>query len=46
MRLITGIVLHNVLAADLRQGLQMMKYATNHPWRFSNYKFAYFVGLL
>ena len=45
-RFICGIVLHVSLSAELQQGMQMMKYAVNHPWKFVDYRLAYCIGLM
>ena len=45
-RFICGIVLHVSLSAELRQGMNLMKYAVNHPWKFEDYRVAYFSGFM
>ena len=45
-RFVCGIVLHVQLSAELYQGLTMMKFAVNHPWKFEDYKVAYAVGFM
>ena len=45
-RFICGIVLHVSLSAELQQGMKMMKYAVNHPWKFVDYRLAYSIGLM
>ena len=45
-RFICGIVLHVSLTAELQQGMNMMKYAVNHPWKFVDYRVAYFTGAM
>ena len=43
-RFMCGIVLHVSLSGELQQGLDNMKYAVNHDWKFENYKIAWFCG--
>ena len=45
-RFICGIVLHVSLSAELRQGMNLMKYAVNHPWKFVDYRVAYFSSFM
>lgn len=45
-RFICGIVLHVSLSAELRQGMNLMKYAVNHPWKFEDYRVAFFSGFM
>ena len=45
-RFMCGIVLHVSLSGELNQGLNNMKYAVNHPWKFNNYKIAWFCGFM
>ena len=45
-RFMCGIVLHVSLSAELTQGLNNMKYAVNHSWKFNNYRIAYFCGFM
>lgn len=45
-RVCTGVVLHVVVQPELTQGLQKMKHAVNHPWKFSDYKLAFWAGFL
>lgn len=37
---------HILLLSDIDEGLKMMKYALNHPWKFVSYKKAYLAGLV
>ena len=37
-------MLHVTLTDEIKQGLNMMKYSANHPWKFDSYHEAYFVG--
>ena len=45
-RFMCGIVLHVTLSGELQQGLNNMKYAVNHDWKFENYKIAWFCGFM
>ena len=45
-RLITQIVMHILIQKEFEQGLNMMKYAVNHPWKFRNLSLAFFAGFL
>ena len=45
-RFVCGIVLHMLLSTELEQGLIMMKYAVNHPWKFINYRHAFLSGFM
>ena len=45
-RFICGIALHVSLSAELRQGMNLMKYAVNHPWKFEDYRVAFFSGFM
>lgn len=45
-RFICCIVLHMALGDELAQGLNCMKYAINHPYRFANWRLACFCGFL
>ena len=40
-----GIVLHIYLIPEFNSAYSNMKYALNHPWKFRNYRSAYYVGL-
>ena len=46
VRFMCGIVLHMYLNGKLRQGLILMKYSVNHPWKFDGYKIAFMCGFL
>lgn len=45
-RFICSILMHLQVEGDMRQGLQMMKYVTNHPKEFTNSFYAFFVPLM
>lgn len=45
-RFICAIILHLSLSEETATGLNKMKYAVNHYYKFQNYKQAYFVGLM
>ena len=43
-RAFLSIILHLVIDKDIRQGLDLMKYANNHPWKFDRWWDAYSMG--
>ena len=43
-RFICAFIMHISLTSETKQGLTMMKYATNHPWKFSDWRQAYLIG--
>ena len=43
-RLFCAVVLHITLSDELRQSFELMKYALNHPWKFSKWSSAFSVG--
>ena len=43
-RFLCGAVMHFTLQNEIEQGLKIMKYSTNHHWKFSNYMWAFFIG--
>lgn len=43
-RFLCAIFLHIVLLNPLRQAFDMMKYAVNHPWKFSSWYKAFRIG--
>lgn len=45
-RFICCVTLHMALGDELKQGLDCMKYAINHPWRFANWRLAFTAGLM
>ena len=40
-----ALYLHLIIDKDIKQGLRLMKYALNHPWKFTMWPDACFVGL-
>ena len=46
MRLLVSMVVHILLQLRMIPGMQMMKFAVNHPWKFYSYKMAFLVGLM
>ena len=44
-RYFCGLILHVYLSQETRQGLDMMKYAVNHPYKFRKWYVAYLIGL-
>lgn len=45
-RFICATILHLSLVDEVSAGLEMMKYAVNHRYKFENYQVAYLAGLL
>ena len=45
LRWMLAWLVHLALDKDLKQGLRLMKYALNHPWKFTMWPDACFVGL-
>jgi hypothetical protein len=45
-RFVCSILMHLQVEGDVRQGLRMMKYVTNHPFDFSNPASAFFVAVM
>jgi len=40
------MVMHVVVSEEIQNGLKMMKYASNHWWKFSNPRLAWLAGFL
>jgi len=45
-RFIASMVMHVVVSEEIQNGLKMMKYASNHWWKFSNPRLAWLAGFL
>lgn len=45
-RLLTMVLTHILLQEQMVQGVSMMKFAVNHPWKFRRYELAFTVGLM
>ena len=45
-RFLCGIVMHINLADRVNQGMRMMKYSLNHQWKFENWTYGFFAGLM
>ena len=43
-RFITGIMMHVNMNTELKHGMEKMKFALNHKWKFSYWQIAYFCG--
>lgn len=43
-RLMAGMIMQIKMSSELRQGLDKMKFAINHPWKFDKMKFAFIAG--
>ena len=46
IRLLVSIVTHILLLDNIDEGLRLMKYALNHPWKFTSWKKAFLAGLI
>ena len=44
-RFITGIAMHVNMTNEINMGLNKMKFALNHKWKFSRWRYAYMAGL-
>ena len=44
-RFITGIAMHVQMTTEMSMGLSKMKFAINHKWKFSRWRYAYLAGL-
>jgi hypothetical protein len=44
-RFITGIAMHVTMTTRMRSGMDKMKYALNHKWKFMRWRWAYIAGL-
>lgn len=44
-RFLCAIFLHISLTDETKQGFNMMKYAMNHPWKFTNWGKSFRIGL-
>ena len=44
-RFMTGVLLHYAMTDHIAEGLLMMKFAINHPWKFKDPNTAIFCGL-
>ena len=45
-RMTVGMLLQIKMSTELKQGLDKMKFASNHPWKFENVTSAFFSGFL
>lgn len=45
-RFIAAMVLHIIMNDEIYNGLKMIKYSVNHPWKFSNAQMAFATGFL
>ena len=46
MQWIAALILHIWLSKDIKQGLDMMKFAVNHRYKFNKRHLAFFAGWL
>ena len=44
-RFLCAVFMHITLSSELIQGFDLMKYALNHPWKFSSWFMAFKTGL-
>ena len=44
-RFITGIAMHVAITSEMSMGMNKMKFAINHRWKFSRWRYAYMAGL-
>ena len=44
-RLMAGMIMQVKMSKELKQGLEKMKFANNHPWKFDKPGFAFMAGL-
>lgn len=45
-RLMAGMFMQIMMSRELKEGLDKMKFAINHPWKFENIYFAFCSGLM
>ena len=45
-RTFLAIIMHILLDVDIKQGLNMMKFASNHTWKFRNWYLAFSIGFV
>ena len=45
VRFITGIAMHVAITSEMSMGMNKMKFAINHKWKFSRWRYAYMAGL-
>lgn len=45
-RFISGIIMHVLINNEIKNGLTMMKFAINHPWKFKHHRIAVLAGFL
>lgn len=43
-RLMAGMIMQVTMSVELKQGLEKMKFAINHPWKFDKVGFAFLAG--
>ena len=44
-RFITGLAMHTKMTKEIGDGMNKMKYAINHKWKFSRWRYAFLSGL-
>ena len=45
-RFIAGIAMHVNTSFEITSGMNKMKFAINHKWKFTRWRYAYMAGLL
>ena len=45
-RFVAAMVMHIIINDEIFNGMKMIKYSVNHPWKFSNAKMAFTSGFL
>ena len=45
-RFVAAMVMHIMMNDEIFNGMKMIKYSVNHPWKFSNPKLAFSAGIL
>ena len=46
LRTLTFLIMHVQMVSEFDQGVKMMKYAVNHPWKFRSFQFAFLAGFM
>ena len=45
-RFVAAMVMHIIMNDEIFNGMKMIKYSLNHPWKFSNPRLAFAAGFL
>ena len=46
IRFIASMIFHVIINDEIFNGMKMIKYSVNHPWKFSNPQMAFLAGFL